>query len=279
MFKTIAEKMTGNKITAYMINIDEIKVNPFQPRKKFNNSDLDELCESIKQFGVLQPLLVRKINNEYELIAGERRLRASVKAGLTTVPCILTEMDDEKSAAISLIENLQRKDLDYFEEAEGIKRLIDVFGYTQEETAKILGKSQPSIANKLRLLRINNGLRKLITENGLTERHARALLVLDDDSKRKLAIDRIISLQLNVEQSEKLIEKIKENKPIGKAKPLKLVFKDTRIFTNTINNALKVMKDSGINAISKKRENDEYIIYMLKIPKRKVQLKMKQNKE
>lgn len=261
--------IASKKLNTSMINTDSIRKNPYQPRKRFDEAALNELTDSIKCFGVLQPLLVRKIAGGYELIAGERRLRASINAGLKKVPCVITDMCDELSAAAALIENLQRRDLNCFEEAEAIKRLIDIYGYTQEEVAHRLGKSQPAVANKLRILRISSGLRKLIIDADLTERHARALLCLKDDSKMKLAIDKIIQGKLNVEQTEMMIKTLKRGEKNKSKNSVKLIFKDARIFTNTINSAVKLMKDSGINTVLRKRENDDAIIYLIKIPKKR----------
>ena len=161
-----------------------IRPNPAQPRKVFREEQLRELADSIRQHGILQPLAVRRVGTTYELIAGERRLRAGQLAGLTEIPCILMNMDDEESSAAALVENLQRQDLDYIEEARGISRLMDRFSMSQEQVAKLLGKSQSGIANKLRLLKHSEQVLRLLRENGLTERHARALLKLPTEPEK-----------------------------------------------------------------------------------------------
>ena len=164
------------------VDIEKIRPNPYQPRKKFNKISLEELCESIKQYGVIQPINVRKISvNMYELVAGERRLRAATMAGLVKVPCIVINIDDNDSAVLALIENLQREDLSYMEEAEGYNNLLNEHGFTQEELAKKVGKSQSTIANKIRLLKLPPLVKKILADNNLTERHARSLLKLHDE--------------------------------------------------------------------------------------------------
>jgi ParB family chromosome partitioning protein len=225
------------------------------------------LAESIKHNGILQPLTVRiPVSGGYELVAGERRLRAAVLAGYKEVPCITVELDEKQSAVMSLLENLQREDLNFFEEALGIARLIEYCDLTQEQVAVKLGKSQSTIANKLRLLRIESSDREQILNFGLTERHARALLKLESE-KRDFALKEIISKELNVYESEKFIdsilvpsEKLKERRSLS-------IIKDVRIFFNTINNAVDVMKRSGIDAVALRQEYDDYYEYTVKIPK------------
>ena len=162
------------------LGIHEIHPNPVQPRKSFDDQSLEELCRSIESFGILNPLTVRLRNGKYELVAGERRLRAAKLAGLKELPCILLDVNLEDSGLIALVENLQRKDLDFLEEAEGLSRLISMFGLSQEEAARRIGKSQSAVANKLRLLKLPPDVLESLRENGLTERHGRALLRLND---------------------------------------------------------------------------------------------------
>lgn len=248
--------------------IDKIKPNKMQPRVEFIEEKLESLAQSIKENGILQPLTVRRVaQSEFELISGERRLRASKLLGFTTVPCIVLSCDDKQSAVYALIENLQRSDLGFFEEAEGIKRLIDEMKITQEEAAIKLGKKQSTVANKLRILHLEPDERKLITESALTERHARALLRIKDKEKRLIAINKIIDKKLNVYQSECLINDILD-KDESKIKPAKkFIVKDVRIFINTIDKAVKTMKTSGIDAVTEQRESGLYIEYTIKIPK------------
>lgn len=246
-----------------LIPIQKIAVNPWQPRKYFKEEAIQELSESIARYGVLSPLTVRKRENGFELVAGERRLRAAERAGLKTVPCIVGTMTEEQSASIALIENLQREDLHFFEEATGIARLIDTCCLTQEEVAERLSKTQSTIANKLRLLRLSPGIQKVILENGLTERHARALLRLKT-AQQEQVISKIVSKRMNVAETERYVEEILT----AKEKPLrKMMVRDVRIFVNTINNALSIMKSSGVAATSIRQETEEFIEYKITIPK------------
>ena len=190
------------------LDLESITPNPFQPRRVFDNTQLEELAQSIKDFGVLQPILVRKIGTGYELVAGERRFRASQLAGLKTIPAIVKNLSDKEIAEMALIENLQREDLNYFEEAEGYARLMKEFGITQDEIAKRMGKSQSTIANKLRLLNLPENVRKEISINVITERHARALLKLEDEKLQLHALNAIYTKNLNVRQTDELVEQL-----------------------------------------------------------------------
>ncbi len=248
------------------IPVNQIVPNPGQPRKVFDEDTLSELADSISMHGILQPLTVRQNERgDYELVAGERRLRAARLAGLSEVPCILAGIEREQSAIYALIENLQRQDLNFFEEAEGIGKLIVTYGLTQEETAARLSKKQSTVANKLRLLRLGPAVRGRIMEARLTERHARALLKLPDEPLQLTVLDQIISRGLNVAKSEQLIEDLLA---VQKEKPKRImVVKDVRLFINTINHAVSVMRDAGIGAVSTKRETPNYIEYVIQIPK------------
>jgi ParB family transcriptional regulator, chromosome partitioning protein len=256
----------SDKNKVVQINIESIHPNPAQPRRIFNEQELLALSRSIRTNGLLQPISVRHTCGGYELIAGERRLRACKIAGLTTVSCIVTDCSAEKSAVLAMTENLQRQDLQIFEEAEGIRRLIEEWNVTQEEAAMRLGKSQSTLANKLRLLRLTEEERAKITQAGLTERHARALLRIVDDKLRVKTLNDIIERHLNVQQTDELIERILSGKKKPNSKHIFIV-KDVRIFLNTINHAIEAMKLSGINAQSLKNENDEYIECVVRIPK------------
>lgn len=250
----------------------KIRPNKTQPRQDFYEEDLRSLSQSISNNGLLQPLTVRKLkNDEYELIAGERRLRASVMAGFTKIPCIVMKCSDKDSAIFALIENLQRKDLGMFEEARGINRLNRKYGITQEQAAIQLGKKQSTVANKLRLLRLSYDEQDWIVQAGLTERHARALLKIQNEDSRKEVLSHIIAENLNVKETEKYISSLLDNK---KVQPLhnnnndkKIVVKDVRIFVNTISRAVDTMRMSGIDAVSNKEETEDYIEYTVKIPK------------
>lgn len=249
----------------------KIRPNKTQPRQTFYEEDLRSLSQSISNNGLLQPLTVRKLkNDEYELVAGERRLRASVMAGFTKIPCIVMKCSDKDSAIFALIENLQRKDLGMFEEARGINRLIRKYGITQEQAAIQLGKKQSTVANKLRLLRLSYDEQDWIIQAGLSERHARALLKIQDEGSRKEALSHIIAENLNVKETEKYISSLLDNKkvqPLHNNVDKKIVVKDVRIFVNTISRAVDTMRMSGIDAVSNKEETDDYIEYTVKIPK------------
>lgn len=265
--------LSKNEKKIVNISARKIRPNKTQPRKDFIEDDLRSLSQSIANNGLLQPLTVRKLrNDEYELIAGERRLRASVMAGFTKVPCIVMRCSDKDSAIFALIENLQRKDLGMFEEARGISRLIRKYGITQEQAALQLGKKQSTVANKLRLLRLSCDEQDWILQAGLTERHARALLKIGDEDLRKEALSHIIGENLNVKESELFIDSLLHRKRVQPVTvgEKKVAIKDVRIFVNTINKAVDTMRMSGIEAISNKAETAEYIEYTVKIPKNKV---------
>jgi len=266
------EKNEDVKNITYL-NIDLIRPNPYQPRKQFTKGALEELCESITQYGVLQPINVRKISsNHYELVAGERRLRAAIMAGLKEIPAIIINITDNDSAVLALIENLQREDLNYLEEAEGYNNLINEHGFTQEELAQKIGKSQSTVANKIRLLRLPPLVKKILTDNNLTERHGRALLKLHDEQLQLKVLRLVCERGLNVKKTEELIERVidKYLKP-GKDKPVEKKvtksIKDIRIFINTIRQAIDLMKKSGINAKAAQIDRGEYIEFIVRVPK------------
>lgn len=261
-----------NKISD--IPIIKIRPNKSQPRRVFNEDELAALSRSISENGVLQPITVRRISaTEYELIAGERRLRASVLAGLKKIPCIVIKCSDKESAVFALLENLQRSDLGFFEEARGISKLIRRFGLTQDEAARKLGKSQSTIANKLRLLKLTYEEQEWILNAGLTERHARALLRIDDNDVRREALSKIISDKLNTQQTDSLVSIMLKTleQPVIRQKGIsKVVIKDVRIFVNTINKAIDTMRLAGIDAQSNKTDTESFIEYTIRIPKTQI---------
>ena len=275
MMKSVLTLVSGREDRVLRrIRISEIVRNPNQPRRYFDPEAIATLAESIRQYGVLNPLTVRRTaNGGYELVAGERRLRAARVAGLTDVPCLLINADGEDSSVIALVENLQRRDLDFFEEANGFKRLIEQFGLTQEEAARKVGKTQSAVANKLRLLRLSQQNMELIRCNNLTERHARALLRLNDEADRINVTNYIIEHELNVSRTEEYIDeflKAKENpQPVVEPESGKHVlrlFKDVRFFLNTLNRAVGVMVDAGIGATVKQQESDDGLTLTICIP-------------
>ena len=251
-----------------IIYTEKLLPNPYQPRHRFESEEMLSLADSIKENGILQPLLIRRINNSdyFEVVAGERRLRAAILAGLEKVPCIEVDCGYEESAVYSILENIQRSDLSFFEEAAAIGQLINHFGMTQSECAKKLGKSQSALSNKLRLLKLPVDVRYFIEKEGLSERHARALLKLEGEKDVWAALNIIKEKGLNVEQTEKLIDGLTSTEKKPKRNVVK-IYRDVRIFINTVNKAIETMKASGINAEADKTETDEYIEFRVKIPK------------
>jgi len=254
------------------IFVDKIKSNPHQPRREFDVESLEELSASIRQYGLMQPIVVRQLGaGEYELIAGERRLRACKNNGMIKIQAVVMYANGTDSAVLALIENIQREDLNFIEEAEAFCAIITEHGMTQEELADRLGKNQSTIANKIRILRLSPEVRAIIAENGLTERHARALLKLPDDALRQKALKIIVARGLNVVKSEEVIDRMVDeiSTPLLDPKDVKniRIFKDIRIFSNTIKQAIDMMISAGIEATSVKNETEEFIEYTVKIPK------------
>jgi len=260
--------MQCQKLKTYMetgrvvfLPVRSIQPNPAQPRKIFNQEALDELANSIRRHGILQPLSVRRAGAGYELIAGERRLRAGILAGLPEVPCIIMRMDDQESGVAALVENLQRQDLDYIEEARGIQLLMEQGLYSQEQTAALLGKSQSGIANKLRLLRHSDRVLEALRSAGLTERHARALLKLPEEEQKLRAIAYIERYNLTVAKTEQYIQQLLAGQ---QDKPAKA---NVGLFLNNLNQSLARIQQSGVQAISERRETDRQIVLTITIPK------------
>lgn len=256
------------------LKIEEIKTNPFQPRKYFDSIQLDELTKSIKEYGVIQPIIVREAGKKFELVAGERRLRASQAAGLKTIPAIVRNLTDLEIAELALIENLQREDLNYFEEAEGYKKLIQDFSLTQEEIARKVGKSQSTIANKIRLLKLPESVKQNITPDIVTERHARALLKLPGEREQIEILKEIYENELNVRETDLLIEKYlqehqntNENSNKENRKKIVRIFKDMRLYLNTIRSAVSAIKEAGVNIKAIEKDYEEFIEINIKIPK------------
>lgn len=254
------------------IPVENIKPNPYQPRKNFSKRALEELSQSIEAYGIIQPISVRKIGEEsYELVAGERRLRASKLAKLDKVPAIVVNMRDQDSAVLALIENLQREDLNFIEEAEGYSNLINDHGFTQQKLAEKIGKNQSTVANKLRVLRLPDDIKKLLVENNLTERHARALLKLPDHELQLAILEKVINDDLTVKKTEKLIKDMleditKEDEPENKQSIKSMI--NFRIYLNTIKNAYNAIKESGVNAKYEQKDMGDFIQVSVKIPKK-----------
>ncbi|MBE6773305.1 MAG: ParB/RepB/Spo0J family partition protein [Clostridia bacterium] len=241
--------------------------NPSQPRRNFNQEELVNLAISIRLNGILQPITVRETENGYEVVSGERRLRASRLAGMLNVPCIVIEANNFKSAVYALIENLQRQNLGYFEEAAAIEKLMYDFGLSQDEVAKQLGKAPSTVSNKLRLLALPAKAREMLCENGLSERHARALLRVKEENIFPV-LEKIIEKKLNVVQTEEYIEELLTEKAAKRV--TKTMFSDVKIFLKTINHAVDTMKKAGIKADIKKEEKADDYVYHIKIPKKQM---------
>ncbi len=261
--------MNDTKIT--YIKVSDILPSPSQPRRHFDPYELEKLAESIRTSGIIQPLLVRlESKGTYELIAGERRLRAAKLVGLKKVPCIIKRTDGLNAAYITIIENLQRTDLSVFEEAEGINRLINVYGLTRPEVAEKLGIAESTLSNKLRLLRLDMELRRRLEAARLTERHARALLRLPEE-KRSKALDVIIAEQMTLTEAEKYIDGVLHPKPEPAPEPPPPVRKgavgDVRLFANSLTKIVETMRQTGYNAVTEQKETDSFIEYRILIPK------------
>ena len=252
--------------------ISGIRPNPAQPRRVFDPAGLQELAESIRQYGILQPLTVRRRANGYELIAGERRLRAAGMAGLTLVPCLVATVDEEASGMLALVENLQRRDLDFIEEAEGLARLMKTWGLSQEQAARKVGKSQSAVANKLRLLKLPQDVLTALRENGLTERHGRALLRIRNPNRQREVLEYIVDNDLNVAAAESYIDALlsrpqEPEPPESPGHKRTFVLKDVRVFLNTLSRSIDLMKQGGIDAGMQREETEDSLILTISIPK------------
>lgn len=251
------------------IPLGRIRPNPQQPRRSFDEEGLAELAASIRSCGILQPLTVRRAGEGYELVAGERRLRAARIAGLREVPCLVAQVGEEDSALLALMENLQRRDLDCWEEAQAIARLISRYGLSQEEAARRLGRAQPTVANKLRLLRLPEDVRALLRENGLTERHARALLRLQDPEVQRRAAGDIVRRGMNVAQAEAYVEKLLQSAQVTPPRGRSTyIIKDVRLFLNSVDRGLHLMRQAGVDAGWDRQDTDREILLTIRIPKR-----------
>jgi ParB family chromosome partitioning protein len=249
------------------ILISEIVPSPYQPRTVFDEERIDELCQTIKTHGVIQPIVVRMRNHKFEIIAGERRFRAVTKLGLETIPAIVREINDAQAASIALIENLQREGLTAIEEAVAYQRLMEIHQLTQESLAQRLGKSQSTIANKIRLLQLCEPVKIALMERKITERHARALLSLDsEDLQIKVLVD-IISKDLNVKQTEARVEFFKESAKIKKLKRVSFS-KDVRLALNTIRQSVEMINSSGLEVNTDETDYEDYYEIVIKIPKK-----------
>ncbi len=247
------------------LRTEELRPNPDQPRQHFAQEGLEELAESIKAHGILQPLSVRRTPAGFVLVSGERRLRAARLAGLQEVPCIVVEVDDAASSLLALVENLQRRDLDFWEEAQALDKLIRTYHLSQEEAARRIGKSQSAVANKLRLLKLPPPLLERLRAAGLTERHARALLRLEDDDARSAALDHIIAAGLTVAQTEAYIDALLS--PASQKRRPTYLIRDVRLFLNTVSRAMKMMQGAGVPAQCDRQDTEDAVLLTIRIPK------------
>lgn len=251
-----------------LLSADCLRPNPRQPRRIFDSAALAALADSVRQHGILQPLTVRRTVDGWEIIAGERRLRAAKLAGLKQVPCLISQADDSQSALLALVENLQREDLHYLEEASAIAAYLKRTGLSQEEAAAQMGRSPSAIANKLRLLRLSPDCAALLLRHHLSERHARALLRLEDESERLSALNHIVAAGLNVSQTEAYIERrlrvLEKTAPTGRRT---YIIKDVRLFLNSMERGLQIIREAGIPAEGSREETEDSILLTIRIPK------------
>lgn len=259
----------GEEKRVLRLEVESIRPNPRQPRRLFDEGSLRELAASIRRHGVVQPLVVRRRPGGWELVAGERRLRAARLAGLAAVPCVEAEVDERESALLALVENLQRQDLHYFEEAAAIADYLRSSGATQEEAAAQLGRSASAVANKLRLLRLSPACQAFLLESGLTERHARALLRLEDDEERLAAARRAAERGWNVAQTEQYVERrLQELQTAVPAGRRTYILKDVRLFLNSVDRGLRIVREAGVAAKCLREDTDDEIVMMIRIPRR-----------
>ncbi|MBP1994604.1 nucleoid occlusion protein [Paenibacillus eucommiae] len=249
------------------IAVNSILPSPYQPRSIFDDDRIDELSQTIRTHGIIQPIVVRVRNNSFELIAGERRLRAVKKLGMDTIPAIIRDFNDSQAASIALIENLQREGLTAIEEAAAYQQLIELHDLTQESLAQRLGKSQSTIANKIRLLHVSEPVKNALMERKITERHARALLALSEEELQVKVLEEIILKELNVKQTETRINFLKESVKIKKTKRVSFS-KDVRLALNTIRQSVEMVTTSGLNIHTSEKDHEDHYEIVIKIPKR-----------
>lgn len=263
----LTERSSGDEVR--QIPVEEIVGSPYQPRTIFDDEKIDELCQTIRTHGVIQPIVVRYRNEKYEIIAGERRWRAVKKLGLESIPAILRDFNDSQAASIALIENLQREGLTSIEEAMAYQNLIDLHQLTQESLAQRLGKSQSTIANKIRLLQLPDGVKTALMERKITERHARALLSLDSEEVQLKVLNEIIAKELNVKQTEARIAFYNEVAKNKKSTSKRISFtKDVRLALNTIRQSIDMVTGSGLQIKTEEKDHEDHYEIVIQIPKR-----------
>ncbi|MGE5391777.1 MAG: nucleoid occlusion protein [Deltaproteobacteria bacterium] len=276
------ERMLGrdNSARVATIPMEKIKPNPYQPRRNYSEDEMVELAQSIKAYGLIQPVIVREQGDYYQLIAGERRFRACCLLGHTSISALIQPMDDEKAAAVALIENLQRQELNYFEEARAYQVLIKTFGITQEELARRVGRSQSSIANKIRLLRLAPEVQGIIVTHRVTERHARALLRLNSSEMQMEVIQRIYDQDLTVKETEQIVDRLSPNNLPQEIKNrpgvqnIAPIIRDARIFMNTIKETVKRARKTGVDIFMVEKDNDDEYEITIRVIKSTSELKL-----
>lgn len=268
-FKRIVQHEEEPSVFPVEIPVDEIMPNPYQPRRHFDISHLEELAASIKQVGVITPVSVRRAPCGYELVCGERRLRAAKMAGLEKIPAVIMNLTDRESAIVAITENLQRRDLSFFEEAESMQNLIKYHAMTQEKVAEQLGKSQAAVANKLRLLKLPESVKRAVVDGELCERHARALLRLPTEEMQLAAARRAADYKMNVSATEKMVQKMLEEEPKKNMRMRESSSSENRLrlFKNTVNKTLEMLKKGGMSPSISQSENEEYIEYVIRLAK------------
>lgn len=250
------------------IPLDRIVANPYQPRKIFSDEELQELAESIKHMGLIQPITVREVDGHYEIIVGERRFRAVRMAGMTHISAIVATITDEQSAVLALIENIQRQDLNFIEEAEALSILLEKHGFTQKELAQRIGKKQSTVSNKLRLLTLSDDVKDLLVTNELTERHGRALLKLNSEEDVRHVVKAIIKNNLTVKATENLIDSLLADKPHEEGKKQNIRYSiNYKIYVNTVKQAYETILNTGANVKYSEKDKGDHIEVILKIPK------------
>ena len=262
---TLYKKGRLDSTRVVFLPVDRIVPNPNQPRKVFSQQSIEELAASIRSLGLLQPLTVRKVEGNWELVAGERRLRAAKLAGLSEVPCLPLQIDNRHSSLLALVENLQRRDLDFWEEALALEKLISTYNLSQEEAARRIGKSQSAVANKLRLLKLPTDVLQVMQNNGLSERHARALLPLPTTDLQRQAAHRVVQDKLTVAQTEGLVKKLLSDRRPEKHRRT-FILKDVRLFLNTLSRGLDLMRTAGVDAYFDREDRDGEICLTIRIP-------------
>jgi ParB family chromosome partitioning protein len=251
------------------IPVAKIVPNPYQPRAVFDDDKIDELCETIKVHGVIQPIVVRERSGIFEIIAGERRWRAVTRLGMEKIPAIIKDFNNEQAASIALIENLQREGLTPIEEAIAYQKLIDIHGLTQESLASRLGKGQSTIANKLRLLHLPEPVQEALLGRKISERHARALLVLKDEALQLKVLEEIMEKGWNVKQTEQRIKVLMEKQNQKPAQQRRSFSKDMRLAINTVRQSVDMVLQSGLNIQTEEEDHEEFYQFVIKIPKEK----------